>query len=188
MISPLLTTAFTPQTATRSEIYTDKGKQSLISTADASTEMVAKNSHSQQEGVNHAQQQQDTVEISDTAREMLQQTVNKPDKGQKNSTDDTGSGSKNTSDISHTGAEATKSTEDASPSNVLRERLKEAQKELREAMEQAAQAQAKLANAKTEQEQVSAQSEVEMAQQRVLAAQQAVQTIFQKIMEAEKSA
>lgn len=202
MITPLTTAPLAAANATRAENYTDEGKQAVHSTTDANAENIIKQSNTHQSDINNAQLSQDTVVISDEARELLQKTVGEAQKDYANQHNAGQEGFKNAAEPPkptdkevkeaeeniQTGPsqEASQQSEGKDTITKLREQLKEAEKELQKAMENLSAAQAKANSANTEQGQRTQTAEVEAAQQQVLSAQQKVQIIHSQILEAEK--
>ena len=196
MIDPIATAPFAPQNTTRTELYLDEGKQALHSSTDANAENVVKQGGTQQSDISNAQQSQDTVDISDEAKALLQKSVNEPQKheelrqnlNQQNAQEQNEKKAKEAEESIKAGpSQGTEEGSNAKNSiDKLREMLKEAQNELQEAMKQLQSAQGKARNTTIEQEKSSANAEVELAQQQVLTAQQKVQIIQNQILEAEK--
>lgn len=196
MIDPIAAAPFAPQNITRTELYLDEGKQALHSSTDANAENVVKQGGTQQAEINNAQLSQDTVDISDEARTLLQKSVNEPQKheelrqnlNQQNAQEQNEKKAKEAEESIKAGpSQATdKSSNGKNSIDKLREMLKEAKKELQEAMKQLQSAQGRVRNTTTKQEEASANAEVELAQQQVLSAQQKVQVIQNQILEIEK--
>lgn len=195
MIDPIATAPFAPQNTTRTEHYLDEGKQAVHSATDANAENIVKQGKTQQAEINNAQLTQDTVQISDEAKALLQKAVNEPQKheelkqnlNQQQTQEQNDKKAKEAEDNIKAGpSQATDENSSARNSiEKLREMLKEAQKELQEAMKRLQSAQSK-ANRATTKEESAATTEVETAQQQVLSAQQKVQMIQNQILEIEK--
>lgn len=196
MIDSIAIAPFTPQNATRTEHYLDEGKLALQSTTDANAENISKQGKTQQTEINNAQLAQDTVEISDEARALLQKKVNEPQKheelrqglNQQQAQEQSGKKAQEAEEDIKAGPSQTtdKASESKSSIDKLREMLKEAEKELAEAMKRLQTAQAQANKAADEMEQNTTSAEVELAQQQVLSAQQKVQILQNMVLEAEE--
>lgn len=185
MINPLNEMAFTSQTASRVDTYTDNGKQSVISTGDAIAEAIFKRSETAQTDIDTARQSLDTVEISDEARQRLQNAVsNRDTPAGKHGAE---SGNDQDSLLTRSADNDSATSEAQERMNALRKQLQQAQKELRKAQQALSAAQGKVSRAQTEQEQLNAETEIMAAQQRVNGAQQRVQAIMNQLLESQSS-